>query len=107
MTEFKKFRQDTREGNRQNESIQELFQGLNLDMLKGAYLTEVNSEGVETQNISLTTTAKTLVHKLGRDYIGFLVIERNASAIIRNTRTDVGFITLTASANVTAKIWVF
>ena len=106
---YKRFRQENDSAERQNQANLEFFQNLNSDFKSGNYLTELNAEGVETQIISLTATPKVIPHKLTRQYVGFLVIELNASAIIYSTRSsdDDNFITLRSSAAVAAKIWVF
>lgn len=106
---LKKIRQETRPASRQSEALEEFFGSLNLSFNKGAFLTEVNSEGVETDLISLSTTAKDIPHRLNQRYSGFFVIERSSGAVIFNTRNsdDQFFIRLTSSASTTARIWVF
>lgn len=61
--------------------------------------------------IGLTTTATNYEHKLGREPDGFLVLYRDANAVIwwdRSGSEDrTKFLRLDASASVNAKIWVF
>lgn len=106
---YKRFRQNDLAAERQSQANLEFFQARNADFVAGNYLTEVNSEGVETQFISLSTAAKVIPHRLTRRYNGFFVIEQGGNATIFNTRgsEDDNFITLTASASVQARIWVF
>lgn len=106
---IKKIRQENRPADRQSEALQEFFGSLNLTFNKGAFLTEINSEGVETDIISLSTTPKNIPHRLNVRYSGFFIIERSTGATIFNTRNadDQFFIRLTSSASTTARIWVF
>lgn len=106
---YKRFRQDNQAAERQTEANLEFFQRINADFVGGNYLTELNSEGIETQFISLSTTPAVIPHRLTRRYNGFFVIELDDDATIFNTRgsDDDNFITLTASAPVQARIWVF
>jgi len=108
MSEIKKYKQGNLESERFSEAVQDFILSNNFFINNGAFLTEINSEGVETQFISLSTTVKVLPHRLTRRYNGFLVVEKTAAQHIFNTRSDdLDFINLTASGNVLARVWVY
>lgn len=106
---LKRFRQENQASERQAEAVQELLQSINLEFLNGRFLTEVNSEGVETDRISLSTSQKLISHRLGRRYNGFIVVENSSAVAIRNVRTsqDDAQIDIRSSGNTTARVWVF
>jgi len=109
MTNIKRFLQDSYGGERQAEAFQEFLLNFNLDFLKGSFLSELNSEGVFTQLISLSASDKKLPHRLSRRYNGFIVIENSAAVAISNLRSsdDNQFITLRASGSTSVRVWVF
>lgn len=71
--------------------------------------------GIRLENVELSTTPKNVYHGLSKEaqkqpYSGFLVLNQNAGASIYSTADDdtaKDYITLTATAAVTADIWVF
>lgn len=71
--------------------------------------------GIKLENVELSTTPKSLYHGLSKEgqriaYSGFLVLNQNAGASIYSTADEATAkdnITLTATATVTADIWVF
>lgn len=67
-------------------------------------------EGEQLDSIRLEGgVAKAVAHPLGRRYRGFLVVERDADAVVFNTRTsfDARKVTLTASDDVLVSIWIY
>lgn len=68
-------------------------------------------DGVLLENVVLTAGAfAPVAHRLARPWRGFLVVARNANAVVWNQSpgTDAGvFIYLQPSANVTVNLWVF
>lgn len=67
-------------------------------------------DGRVISTIALTASVpSTIPHSLGRDWLGWLVINKNANAnvwVSATTNKDRG-ITLTASANVTIDLYIF
>ena len=61
------------------------------------------------KDISIVTgTPKTIEHKLGREYIGWLAVKRSSGALLwQSTSTVPGTLVLNASANVSVDLWVF
>lgn len=81
-------------------------------ILNGHVLKYKDSNGKQTTEIPLSTTAKVIPHGLGRVPTGWIIIKKNANAVIYDDSTGVdidkkSFIRLTASASVTVSIWVF
>lgn len=70
---------------------------------------ETLSEGVKTKTISLTTTAQIFEHKLGRQIQGYFVAFQDAAQTIYGNITNdpTNSLTLQATGNVNARIWVF
>ena len=64
-------------------------------------------EGVALKDVALTATAKEFRHGLGRVPHGFLVTDLDASATVYRTAKNRQTITLRASTNVTASVWVY
>lgn len=67
-------------------------------------------DGVKLANQVLGATAKDVAHGLGRAWQGCIVLKRNANAVIyqpSSTANTGQFITLQASATVTADLWVY
>jgi hypothetical protein len=90
--------------------VKDQFSLLNAPFLRGRFLT-IESNGIETDIIPLTTTATDFEHKLGTEPSGFLVTYQDANAVIwwdRSGSEDRSFyIKLDASGSVNAKVWVF
>lgn len=68
-------------------------------------------DGVLIDNVNLTTSASDIAHGLGKPVTGYIVIKRNANAVVydneqTNTKRD-RFLNLQASATVTVSLWVF
>lgn len=73
------------------------------------YLNQINApflRGVEI-TATLTTSAQNISHKLGRKPRGWFVISINANSNVYSTASDDRFLSLTASATCTVKLWVF
>lgn len=65
--------------------------------LKGTYL----------KDIQITTTSQSFKHGLSSVPQGFIVLDKQANAVIwRNTASE-GFISLQSDNDVTASVWVF
>jgi hypothetical protein len=66
--------------------------------------------GCLIENVSLTTTATKISHKLSRPYRGFIVVRKNANVDVWETTDSVDnslFLPLDASGTVTVSLWVF
>jgi len=59
--------------------------------------------------ISLSTSEKSIDHKLGKKYQGFIITKLNANAVVwaSSTTDSDKFLKLTASASCTVDLWVF
>lgn len=70
---------------------------------------ETTNEGVATTTLSLTTTAQTFNHKLGRSIQGYFIAFQSAGETIYGNITSdpTNSLQLQATGNVSAKIWVF
>lgn len=69
-------------------------------------------DGNLIENVALDTTVSTFVsHKLGKKYQGYVIVEKDANAVIyTDTATEFDktkFLKLKTSANTTVTIWVF
>jgi hypothetical protein len=64
-------------------------------------------DGVLLTNISLSSTAKTVEHKLGRPHQGWIITKIDANANVWETESSKSFIKLTATTNVVVDLWVF
>lgn len=68
-------------------------------------------DGTLIEDVTITTgTPKVVNHGLGREPVGFLVLDRDANAIVWQSTTTVNYanrMTLNSSANVTISLWVF
>jgi len=58
-------------------------------------------------SVALTTSGKSIEHKLGRVPTGWIVTDTDANATIWRTGWSAETISFDASATVNAKIWVF
>jgi hypothetical protein len=85
---------------RLSDSIRRALSGITQsDIISGSLLTD----------ISLSTAARRIEHKLGRKPLGYIVVKRDANAVIYDEdeqRQDL-FLNLIASADVTISLWVF
>lgn len=63
--------------------------------------------GVLLTNVSLSSTATNVEHKLGRPHLGWIIVRKDANADIWESDTTKSFVKLTADANVTVDLWVF
>lgn len=74
---------------------------------------ETNSEafppfGVVLEDLALSTTVRVVNHGLGYKPRGWVVVDKDADArIYRSANKSATTISLTASATVTATVWVF
>ena len=68
-------------------------------------------DGNMLSDIALTTATSEVAHKLDRDYVGWMVVDNVGNAVVYRddtTTTDkTKFISMTASATTTIKLWVF
>lgn len=86
-----------------------------LQLLQNAWTAEINpvlaipqNNGVMLANVELNIGANTINHLLGRQMQGWQVIDQDASAsIYRSQPLNSKTLTLTSSAPVTVKLWVF
>jgi hypothetical protein len=74
-----------------------------LDQITGIGLLD----GRLIQDVALLSGANRIAHVLGRKPQGFIIVNRNSSAIVWQTNIDTLFITLNASANITVSLWIF
>jgi hypothetical protein len=74
-----------------------------LDQITGIRLLD----GRLIQDVALLSGANRIAHVLGRKPQGFIIVNRNSSAIVWQTNIDTLFITLNASANITVSLWIF
>jgi len=67
-------------------------------------------DGILIKDVSISTTNISLGHKLGRKYIGFMVVDNQDGLIVQNTRSsqDDLYLTIKTTAG-TGKVslWVF
>ena len=72
-----------------------------VDFLDGNLITDVD----------LTTSASNITHRLGREAKGYIVVKRNANAVVYDNESSktnkTSFLKLIASASVTIIVWVF
>jgi hypothetical protein len=66
-------------------------------------------QGVLLKDIALTTSETLVEHKLGTDYQGWIIVDKNANAnvYVSSKNLPKRFLALTATATVTVSIWVF
>ena len=67
-------------------------------------------DGFIIKDVSVSTSDIQLAHKLGRKYVGFIVIDNQDGLLMRNTRTaqDNQYITIrTTAGSGKISIWVF
>jgi hypothetical protein len=68
-------------------------------------------DGVLLEDVVLTTAALNVSHGLGRPVTGYMVIKRNANAVVYDNESSntkkTQFLILRASATVTVSLWVF
>lgn len=95
-----------------------LPQGLNLAQTQNTWATSLDpllnfapNKGLLLPNISLTTGANVVSHKLGRKLQGWIPVRVRASATLYDTQDSNQMpqltLNLTASANVVVDLWVF
>lgn len=56
---------------------------------------------------TLASGANTVLHKLDREIVGWIVVDRNSAATIYKTSSNSTDLVLTASAACTVKLWIF
>ncbi len=84
----------------QKNIIQPLNQLLKIPFADGVWLKDISLLSASTNNIA---------HKLGREYLGYIILKQNANAVIyvgANTEKTT-YLKLNATANVTIDVWVF
>lgn len=67
-------------------------------------------DGLKISSVSLkANTELQIPHKLGREYLGYLITSKNANANVWTSSTDNKdkYLNLTSSADVTVDIWVY
>lgn len=67
-------------------------------------------DGLKISSVSLkANTELQISHKLGREYLGYLVTSKNANANVWNSSTSQKdkYLKLTSSADVTVDLWVY
>jgi hypothetical protein len=108
LPELKKLYTDNPDLNKIQGYIKDQFSLLNADFIRGRFLTEV-SNGIETDLVSIPTSDKVFQHKLGRNIVGFIVLDLRTNAVIwrSSTSSPETNLVLRASAAATARIWVF
>ena len=108
LPELKKIDSENPELNKFQGYVKDQFSLINGEFLRGRYITEV-VDNQETDIITILTTDKTFEHRLGRNLVGYFIVDQRANAVIwrSNTLEPQTNLTLRASANVQAKIWVF
>ncbi len=65
--------------------------------------------GYVLENVDLTTSAARIEHKLGRAPLGYIVVRRDANAVVyeqEEERPDL-FLNLVSSASVRVSLWIF
>jgi hypothetical protein len=76
------------------------------DFLK-ASVPEFLANGEDLGQLVLASGANVVNHKLQRVPQGFLILDQNANASVYRTAATDRTVTLTASAAVTVKVWVY
>lgn len=92
-----------------------LPQGLSLDMMQNAWARFLNpwlknpfSSGVYLKDLSLVSGSNVINHKLGRAPQGWIIIDiQAAQTLYRSAAFNDLTLTLTASGNVIASLYVF
>ena len=64
-------------------------------------------DGVLTRGILITTSGTGFNHSLNRQPIGWMLTDSNGAATVYRTAWDDKTVTLKASADITADVWVF
>jgi hypothetical protein len=67
----------------------------------------ITLDGVRSTSQLITSSGTEVVHSLGRQPIGWYILDRNAGETIYRTAWDTKTITLKATGAVTVDIWVF
>lgn len=101
MIPFKKLQTNTAQLNRIQDNIDMFSQSLvNLPILR---------DGVLIEGLILSTTETKIPHKLGREYIGYLILKQNAAEVAYISSTDLPglFLNMKASGTMTVTLWVF
>jgi hypothetical protein len=109
LKEIKTVQQQDSAGNKFQGYVKDFLSDINAPFLVGIYLTEVIN-GVETDLIELTSSAKTYNHKLGRPIGGFIVTDirgnQNVWRVV-SAENPALQVTLQAGGTVRAKVWCF
>lgn len=108
---FKKFNTNDFNTDQVYKSTQDVLSQLRDNIILNGRIVNEIRDGINTDLIQLSTTPKSIDHKLDRKIQGYIIVYQDASAIIYqptvvNEDLTKNF-TLTASASVKAKIWVF
>jgi hypothetical protein len=72
-----------------------------------AQLTSLNFLVGNLIEISVTTTATSFEHKIGKTPVGWIIFDKNTNSNVWRTAWDDRSITLQASLASTIKVWVF
>jgi hypothetical protein len=100
MKDFKKVSGASADVAKLQERLQEFF---------AQFATNPLLNGVLLIGQQIGTTATRISHGLGRPYQGYIIVDQDASATVWTASSDLkgAYITLQASAPVTASLWVF
>jgi len=108
MVPYQWFKSKSEELNSVQNSIRDVVNSLLPIELLNGYLPKKSTGEIITYTILTTDTI--INHGLNRDYVGYLVIDRNASAIVYTSPTASlknRQLILRASATVTVKLFLF
>lgn len=101
-----KFKKTPQINDKQLSSVQEQIIEWSLPISANALL-----DGAIIKNISLSTNDTLVAHGLDRSYVGYIVIDRNANAVVYTSTSAnpdaTRFIVLKASASCVVSIYVF
>jgi hypothetical protein len=111
LPQIKKIKSEIPELNEAQSYVREQFALINSEFIRGRYLSE-QVDGVETELVVIPASDKPFQHKLGTKVLGFIVtdIRGNATVWRVNPTADEPqdlIITLRASSQVRARVWVF
>lgn len=102
LVQFKKVGQKSQEVSNFQDNCEQVFNRITTKQIL---------DGLLIEDLPLTTAAKNVAHGLGRPVAGYIVIKRNANAVVydnESTNTKkTQFLILRASATVTVSLWVF
>ena len=100
---FRKIRSKVQDLVQVQENIEQTFKSvLQVPLLNGRLITDL---------ALVTGSINRVEHKLGRKFIGYLVVRKNAAATIYDSKSsnvaDEGVLLLSTDTNTTIDIWIF